>query len=532
MAATTLVPLFFLSQALPLLGDDTVVTLPPILTLPPMEVLTGVPTLPPLPTMPPMMTVAPPTLPPAVGDEDSDGETTKTEHRENEFEHLHRMNPHKHRFGTDPSHGAHDFTHGTNDEGLISNRLKPFVIPLIGLAVGAVMMQFPHVADAGKLVLYFGAQSFMNIFMGWVLGTHVTVPKGTTLATGEVLDKDLAGCPAGFALTAMQQMVSFVVFCIYFGAVYFTPYRYVPKQLKSSFEVACVVIFGCVFALNIALNNFSLGYISIAINLIIRSCLPLTTFLSQQGLALFKLYPFKPCKMKEMGLMVIGVICAGVFTMAQIMASSASGHSKEAGNQILGVVMCIASLLCGSLNLALAGVLGETKLNVYDTVAYMAIPATLFLLPIACFVQKPVPGMWPKVFHKDTMSDWEILVGVWGLNKSTMAWLFLSGVFSFIYNIIQFSIVHTLSPSATAFGGNFNKAALIFMTLLLPFLQIHKNPGSPYIQVIWGAVIVNIMAFSYYSYLQIQAKKEAQEHAKLVDAESSEEDDSSSDGNE
>merc|ERR1712050_176308 len=215
--------------------------------------------------------------------------------------------------------------------------------------------------------------------------------------------------------------------------------------------------------------------------------------------------------------MCIGVICAGVFTIAQIMASSKKGHSSDASNQILGAVMCIASLLCGSLNLALAGVLGETKLNVFDTVAYMAIPATVFLLPIAYFAQKPVPGEWPNVFNKDTMSDWEILVGVWDLNKGTMGWLFLSGVFSFIYNIIQFTIVHTLSPSATAFGGNFNKAALIFMTLSLPFLQIHKNPGSPYIQVIWAAVIINILAFSYYSKLQIDAKREAEEAKGLKD---------------
>merc|ERR1719150_2047778 len=32
--------------------------------------------------------------------------------------------------------------------------------------------------------------------------------------------------------------------------------------------------FGCVFAMNIALNSFSLRYISIAVNLIIRSWLP------------------------------------------------------------------------------------------------------------------------------------------------------------------------------------------------------------------------------------------------------------------
>mmetsp|Transcript_58791 Transcript_58791/g.182177 ORF Transcript_58791/g.182177 Transcript_58791/m.182177 type:complete len:149 (-) Transcript_58791:381-827(-) len=112
------------------------------------------------------------------------------------------------------------------------------------------------------------------------------------------------------------------------------------------------------------------------------------------------------------------------------------------------------------------------------------------------------------------MTDFQILAGVWSLNKTTMAWLVLSGVFSFAYNIIQFSIVHTLSPSATAFGGNFNKAALVFLTLLLPFLRVHELPGAPYIQVIWLSVLLNISAFSYYSYLQIKAKQEQARQAK------------------
>merc|ERR1719464_1714013 len=163
---------------------------------------------------------------------------------------------------------------------------KPFVIPIAGLAVGAVMMAIPKVATTGKLVLYFGAQSFMNIFMGWVMRTNVTVPKGTTFE-GRVLKKDLTGCPAGFALTAFQQVISFCIFMTYFCAAWYTPYRYTPKKLNTNFEVLSVIIFGCVFALNIALNNFSLGYISIAVNLIIRSCLPLTTFSSQQVLSLF-----------------------------------------------------------------------------------------------------------------------------------------------------------------------------------------------------------------------------------------------------
>jgi len=431
----------------------------------------------------------------------------------------------KHHFALDPNHTFMVW------DAVFSDTAKPFIIPIAGLIVGAVMMQVKQIADVGKLVLYFGAQSFMNIYMGWVMRTSVTLPAGYPLSgeyEGQKLEENLTGCPAGFALTALQQVVSFLVFMVFFACSYFTPYRYTPKKLNTGFEVFCVVIFGCVFALNIALNNFSLGYISIAVNLIIRSCLPLTTFLSQQGLAVFGLYPFKPCNPKEIGLMCIGVICAGVFTMARILGSTEKGHSSS--NMILGVFMCIASLLCGSLNLALAGVLGETKLNVYDTVAYMAIPATLFLMPIAMFLQKPVPGQWGKVFGEDTMSDWQILVHVWSVNKTTMVWLVLSGVFSFLYNIIQFSIVHTLSPSATAFGGNFNKAALIFLTLMLPFLRVHKLPGPPYRQVIWGAVITNIAAFSYYSYLQIQAKQQKQQtEAQKLKEEDDENEDSADD---
>merc|ERR1712241_708196 len=183
-----------------------------------------------------------------------------------------------------------------------------------------------------------------------------------------------------------------------------------------------------------------------------------------------------------------------------------------------GVIMCIASLLCGSVNLALAGVLGEMKLSVYDTVAYMSVPAFIFLLPF-CLIQKPVPGLWPQVLNKTTASDFDILMWTATNAPSTFELFVLSGVFSFAYNIIQFTIVHALSPSTTAFGGNFNKAALVFLPLLLPFLQVHSLPPPPWNIIIWAAVIGNVAAFSYYSYLQILAKqaKAADEAAKSED---------------
>jgi len=405
--------------------------------------------------------------------------------------------------------------------GILPDTVKPFIIPVIGLVVGTAMMQVQSINMYGKLVLYFGAQSFMNIFMSWVLGTHVTIPAGTVLSNGHILEHDLRGCPAGFALTALQQVVSFVLFLIYFVAVWFTPYKYMPKHLKTQFEMISVVIFGCVFACNIALNNFSLGYISIGVNLIIRSCLPLSTYLSQQALAMVNLYTWKPFKVLEVTLMVVGVICACLFTWADFEGK------LTLGGRFIGVLACLGSLLCGSLNLALAGVLGDNKLNVLDTCAYMAVPATLFLLPIIFCVSKPVPGEWKHV-GAPSMTDWEILKATYEYSTVTILWLFLSGFFSFIYNICQFTIVHTLSPSATAFGGNFNKAALTFMTLLLPFLQTKPNPPLPYIAWEWTALLCNITAFSFYSYLQIQAKKDAEARAhKALSEEGSDEEEGS-----
>jgi len=232
------------------------------------------------------------------------------------------------------------------------------------------------------------------------------------------------------------------------------------------------------------------------------------------------LYEKKSVFWLEISLMVAGVGCAAAFTWAKIMGSGGGKEgSSDQSYQLMGVFVCILSLLCGSVNLALAGVLGEMKMSVYDTVAYMSIPAFLFLIPF-CLVKKPVPGEWQHVLGVEHASDFDILMMTANIAPATFELFVLSGFFSFAYNIIQFSIVHTLSPSATAFGGNFNKAALVLLTLLLPCLQVHKLPNPPWNIIIWAAVLGNVAAFSYYSYLQMQAKqkKAAEEAAKMKDA--------------
>merc|ERR1712226_1199088 len=131
-------------------------------------------------------------------------------------------------------------------------------------------------------------------------------------------------------------------------------------------------------------------------------------------------------------------------------------------------------VLCGSGTSALAGVLGEMKFSVYATVACMSIPAFLFVMPF-CFIQKPVPpGDWSKVLNKMTASDFEVLMWTSSNPPSTFLFFVLSGLLTFAYNIIQFTILYTLSPTATAFADYSNKAAVAFLALLLPCLQVHK----------------------------------------------------------
>lgn len=107
---------------------------------------------------------------------------------------------------------------------------------------------------------------------------------------------------------------------------------------------------------------------------------------------------------------------------------------------------------------------------------------------------------------------------MWALNKTTVAWLVLSGMFSLAYNVVHFGVVQGLSPAAACFGGNFNKAALIFLTLRLPFLRVHELPGAPYIQVIWASVVLSILSFGLYSYDQIQDKRKPEPRVVHVEA--------------
>lgn len=362
---------------------------------------------------------------------------------------------------------------------------KQIIMPVGSLALGCIL----HQSEAegaqivSKLLVYLGAQTGMHLYMKAVLSNAVVSQ-----------ELGLKGIPAAFLVTALQQVTAFLIMGVILLVTWPTRFRYVPKQLKTIREWLAVVCFSLSFALNIGMNNFSLSLLSISMNLIVRSCMPLSTAVSQMGLGMLTGAKGGGVTAKEMAVMLVGVLFAGLATLAK---SNSAGDDSE--HLILGCAVGVLSIFSGAINFVLAGWLGTSvKLNPLDTTCYMSIPATFFLLvPILLM---PHPVSWPGYA---SMTDWQVFLEVMRLSPSTIGLAILSGLFAVSYNVLQYALVQSLSATYTAFAGNFNKAATVVLSLLL---GLESLPDG-----FWGAVMVfaitgNIGAFTAYSMMKTSKK--------------------------
>merc|ERR1712216_686104 len=74
---------------------------------------------------------------------------------------------------------------------------------------------------------------------------------------------------------------------------------------------------------------------------------------------------------------------------------------------------------------------------------------------------------------------------------------------AFAYNVLQYTIVQSLTAAHTTFAGNFNKAATVALALILGMEQL--PPGG------WGvlmlsAILCNILAFTAYSVISERSR--------------------------
>jgi len=415
---------------------------------------------------------------------------------------------------------------------------KGLSISVVCIVLGIVMfLMAGKLKTPGLLLVFFGAQTGMNMYMKAVFSSSVVWDNP------DVGDAPWLGFQASFFVTALQQVGSFAIFWAVYGPAKLAGCtNYNIKVLESKKEVIAVLCFAASFTCNIALNNFSLMLMPLTLNLIIRSCLPLSTFGAQWILKKMETGEGKPVKPLEIGLMMLGVAMAGVCAWAQVSAKAeAEGKESKGGETsriLLGIIVCVISLFAGSANLALAGLLGTSvKLDSAATVVYNSIPATCILFPLILLVAHPIG--WSGVGGPRT--DFWVASQVWTHSKSTLAFAASSSLASLIYNILQFGIVQYLSATHVAFAGNFNKAATIPLAILVGIDSLPQGKWGPI--MIIGAVI-NICAFAAYNMVTGGAgghgggsskepeKETAKEKEPMKDAASSDEDDdeSSSEG--
>jgi len=387
------------------------------------------------------------------------------------------------RFGRPPWQAA-------SDQAFISFGFE--MTPMIGaLALGLTTYALRGPSKVAEtvsiLLIYFGTQSGMTVYMKNVLSKVVVDA-----------EEGLRGIPIAFMLTAIQQFVAFALFCCFMlaGRLFGSGYRV--KKLASKRDYIAVLCFSATFALNTGLNNFGLSLLSISVQMLIRSCTPVSTAVSQVAMGSFlglgKKSSLAPM---EWLLMLLGVGCTGLATYAKSACSQSHEESKALA---LGVVVSVTSIFSAALNFVLAGVLGsEMKLNPVDTTCYMSLPAGIFLLVPALLVSHPL-GSWHGY---PSMTDWEVLGEVVSRNPYALFPVLFSGCLAFMYNILQYTLVHKLSAVYAAFAGNFNKAATVTISLVS---GMEALPSGQWGYLFLAGIVGNITCFTSFSSLKVKNK--------------------------
>mmetsp|Transcript_135649 Transcript_135649/g.351667 ORF Transcript_135649/g.351667 Transcript_135649/m.351667 type:complete len:552 (-) Transcript_135649:27-1682(-) len=371
-----------------------------------------------------------------------------------------------------------------------AEKLK-FAIPCSAIVLGGLCILAGHYT-LGLIAVYFGSQSGLSLYMKVVLSEAVISR-----------ELEINGIPAPFLVTAAQQ---FVCFCVMVPCSLISYYSGGgPRKLTARHEWISIVCYSAAFAGNFGLNNLSLSLIAVSLNLIIRSCLPLVTLLAQ--LLVGVLVPgSKEASMRvrrsEVMFMIGGMMCAGLATVAG-GAGGGTSTDEDTAQYVCGVVVCVGSVFAAALNLVVARLLGHSmEMNPLEATLYTSLPSGMFLL-VPSFTA-PHPVAWPGY---KAVTDWQVFLRILELSPATLGYVLLSGVFAAAYNILQYVLVQYLSATHTAFAGNFNKAATIFLSIAL---GLEALPSGAWGAVMVLAVLGNILSFTGFSLLKAAEKKTLQ----------------------
>merc|ERR1740121_1319251 len=143
----------------------------------------------------------------------------------------------------------------------------------------------------------------------------------------------------------------FICFIVYAIFCRLTHSREGPSPMRSRRQILVMTLFSLSHALNVGLNNLSISLLPISLNLVIRSCFPLSTILAD-----FVYKKFDPkfdlktsgynVGNKEKTCIIIAVSC----TLLAIIAQSYGGSHSTQPHLHVGMMAGAVSILSGTLN--------------------------------------------------------------------------------------------------------------------------------------------------------------------------------------
>eukprot|EP00747_Dinoflagellata_sp_TGD_P031832 gnl/TRDRNA2_/TRDRNA2_135576_c0_seq2.p1 gnl/TRDRNA2_/TRDRNA2_135576_c0~~gnl/TRDRNA2_/TRDRNA2_135576_c0_seq2.p1 ORF type:complete len:326 (-),score=36.17 gnl/TRDRNA2_/TRDRNA2_135576_c0_seq2:91-1008(-) len=270
------------------------------------------------------------------------------------------------------------------------------------------------------------------------------------------------------------------------GAYHFSSgkFGYSPPVVREWKGWTQIVLLGACFAGNIGLNNFSLSLISITVNNMIRSTSPVVTAIA------VSLVMGSKSSSVEWLFMILGT----VFVLICVVVDKPVSDLGSAF--VLGVSMGFLSTVGGALMFVIVELFGKSaaRLNAIDSMCYMSLPASVFLMPLVFTTAHVVPGDWAGGdFARKEHTDIDLLSSI----NDTRIWffIFLSGLFAFLYNILQFFAVQHLNSVQTAFASNMSKV----ITVLISWAFLEKHTSTMQSAALLLSALGGLICFACYS---------------------------------
>lgn len=245
------------------------------------------------------------------------------------------------------------------------------------------------------------------------------------------------------------------------------------SKLQAQFKRPMIHVHGVFTALNIGFNNWSLVFISLSINQLLRSIVPLPTA------ALSTIFEKKRFNWQVWGSMA--VVCIGA-----MLASYGSGDAN-----IVGILICLGSVFSGAAWTVVSGMLLQMGEEPLDSLSILFCSSPTCILTTLVFALALESSSLVDWFQDDSRPN---------VGAMFALYLLTGGTLGFCYDLIHQQFIKVTSSMSMGIAGNAKMVLLIIISMIF-----FEHP--PTLLSIIGIIVGLLGCFWYSAYKLADAAK-------------------------